>query len=129
MSVSNPKKQVSSQTFRLDLINSSLGGILEVGFGTFAILIAIRFLQAPDMIKAMLASGVSAGLLLVPHMQRLAAWTEISASRFCASLMLISSLLLFGSGYLKHVWILATALFLAQGLFFPTSWIYDSGIF
>ena len=89
MSVSNPKKQVSSQTFRLDLINSSLGGILEVGFGTFAILIAIRFLQAPDMIKAMLASGVSAGLLLVPHMQRLAAWTEISASRFCASLMYI----------------------------------------
>ena len=117
MSVSNPKKQVSSQTFRLDLINSSLGGILEVGFGTFAILIAIRFLQAPDMIKAMLASGVSAGLLLVPHMQRLAAWTEISASRFCASLMLISSLLLFGSGYLKHVWILATALFLAQVCF------------
>ena len=78
--LSNEKKKVSSQTFRLDLINSSLGGILEVGFGTFAILIAIRFLGAPDMIKAMLASGVSAGLLLVPHMQRLAVWTQLSAS-------------------------------------------------
>jgi hypothetical protein len=115
--LSNEKKKVSTQTFRLDLINSSLGGILEVGFGTFAILIAIRFLGAPDMIKAVLASGVSAGLLLVPHMQRLAVWTELSASRFCASLMLICSLLLFASGYLSHVWLLAAALFLAQVCF------------
>jgi len=115
--LSNEKKNVSNQTFRLDLINSSLGGILEVGFGTFAILIAIRFLGAPDMIKAVLASGVSAGLLLVPHMQRLAVWTQLSASRFCASLMLICSLLLFASGYLSHVWLLAAALFLAQVCF------------
>jgi hypothetical protein len=115
--LSNEKKNVSTQTFRLDLINSSLGGILEVGFGTFAILIAIRFLGAPDMIKAVLASGVSAGLLLVPHMQRLAVWTQLSASRFCASLMLICALLLFASGYLSHVWLLAAALFLAQVCF------------
>ncbi len=117
MPLSNEKKKVSNQTFRLDLINSSLGGILEVGFGTFAILIAIRFLGAPDMIKAVLASGVSAGLLLVPHMQRLAVWTQLSASRFCASLMLICALLLFASGYLSHVWLLAAALFLAQVCF------------
>ena len=117
MPLSNEKKNVSTQTFRLDLINSSLGGILEVGFGTFAILIAIRFLGAPDMIKAVLASGVSAGLLLVPHMQRLAVWTQLSASRFCASLMLICTLLLFASGYLSHVWLLAAALFLAQVCF------------
>ena len=117
MPLSNEKKNVSTQTFRLDLINSSLGGILEVGFGTFAILIAIRFLGAPDMIKAVLASGVSAGLLLVPHMQRLAVWTQLSASRFCASLMLICALLLFASGYLSHVWLLAAALFLAQVCF------------
>lgn len=117
MPLSKEKKNVSTQTFRLDLINSSLGGILEVGFGTFAILIAIRFLGAPDMIKAVLASGVSAGLLLVPHMQRLAVWTQLSASRFCASLMLICALLLFASGYLSHVWLLAAALFLAQVCF------------
>ena len=117
MPLSNEKKNVSTQTFRLDLINSSLGGILEVGFGTFAILIAIRFLGAPDMIKAVLASGVSAGLLLVPHMQRLAVWTQLSASRFCASLMLICALLLFASGYLSHVWLMAAALFLAQVCF------------
>jgi hypothetical protein len=114
---STDKKKVSLQTFRLDLINSSLGGILEVGFGTFAILIAIRFLQAPDVIKAVLASGVSAGLLLVPHMQRLATWTQFSVSRFCAMLMLTSSVLLFASGYINHVWILATALFWAQVCF------------
>lgn len=117
MPVANNIKKVSSQTFRLDLINSSLGGIIEVGFGTFAILIAIRFLDAPDMIKAVLASGVSAGLLLVPSMQRLAAWTQLSSSRFCATLMLISSVLLLASGYLNHLWILSTALFLAQVCF------------
>ena len=112
----NEKKKVSTQTFRLDLINSSLGGILEVGFGTFAILIAIRFLQAPDLIKAVLPPGFLP-VFLVPHMQRLAAWTQFSASRFCAFLMLISSLLLFGSGNFSNLWILATALFLAQVCF------------
>ena len=117
MPASKEKKKISSQTFRLDLVNGSLGGILEVGFGTFAILIAIRFLQAPYVIKAILASGVSAGLLLVPHMQRLAAWTKLSASHFCASLMLVCSVLLFCSGYVNHKWILATALFLAQVCF------------
>ena len=117
MLASNEKKKVSSQTFRLDLINSCLGGILEVGFGTFAILIAIRFLGAPDLIKAVLASGVSAGLLLVPHMQRLAVWSQLPVGRFCAFMMLLTSVLLLGSGYLNHVWVLAVALFLAQVFF------------
>ena len=108
---------LARRTFVLDLTNSSLGGILEVGFGTFAILIAIRFLHAPDTIKAILASGVSAGLLLVPTMQRLAVWSHIPASKFCALLMLISAACLFWSGYVKNIWILAIALFLAQVCF------------
>ena len=85
--------------------------------GTFAILIAIRFLDAPDTIKAILASGVSAGLLLVPYMQRLAAWTALSTSSFCASLMLISSACLFSAAQLKDPWALAISLFLAQVCF------------
>ena len=101
----------------LDLTNSSLGGILEVGFGTFAILIAIRFLQAPDSIKAILASGVSAGLLIVPMMQRLAVWSRISASRFCALLMLVSAACLFWAAYIRNAWILTFALFLSQVCF------------
>lgn len=108
---------LARRTFYLDLINSSMGGILEVGFGTFAILIAIRFLQAPDMIKAILASGVSAGLLLVPHMQRIALWSGLSVSRFCAALMLISSGCLLWASYLNHIWLLAASLFLAQVCF------------
>ena len=94
-----------------------MSGILEVGFGTFAILIAIRFLDASDTIKAILASGVSAGLLLVPYMQRLAAWTALSTSSFCASLMLISSACLFFAAQLKDPWALAISLFLAQVCF------------
>ena len=113
----NQQKELSDQTFRLDLINSSLGGILEVGFGTFTILIAIRFLQAPDVIKAVLASGVSAGLLLVPHMQRLAVWSGFTVSRFCSMLMLLSSGCLFWAGFLKDPWILAGSIFLAQVCF------------
>ena len=108
---------LARRTFVLDLTNSSLGGILEVGFGTFAILIAIRFLEAPDTIKAILASGVSAGLLLVPTMQRAAVWSHIPASKFCALLMLISATCLFWSGYFNNIWILAIALFLAQVCF------------
>ena len=94
-------QSIARRTFHLDLVNSSMSGILEVGFGTFAILIAIRFLDASDTIKAILASGVSAGLLLVPYMQRLAAWTALSTSSFCALLMLISSACLFFAAHLK----------------------------
>ena len=108
---------LSRRTFVLDLTNSSLGGILEVGFGTFAILIAIRFLQAPDSIKAILASGVSAGLLIVPMMQRLAVWSRISASRFCALLMLVSAACLFWAAYIRNAWILTFALFISQVCF------------
>jgi MFS family permease len=114
---SNEKKKVSSQTFRLDLINSSLGGIIEVGFGTFAILIAIRFLDAPNLIKAILASGVSAGLLLVPFMQRMAASSRLCVSSFCAGLMLICGGCLFLAAHMTNPWLLAWALFVAQVCF------------
>ncbi len=113
----HPSKALARRTFLLDLFNSSMGGILEVGFGTFAILIAIRFLDAPSTLKAILASGVSAGLLLVPHMQRLAAWSGLTVSQFCATLMLVSAGCLLGSSYLANPWLLAGALFLAQVCF------------
>jgi hypothetical protein len=111
------KPNLSRQTFRLDLLNSSMGGILEVGFGTFSILIAIRFLQAPDMMKAILASGVSAGLLLVPSMQRLAVWSKLAASTFCGCLMLVSAGCLFLAASITDTWLLAGALFIAQVCF------------
>jgi MFS family permease len=94
-----------------------MGGILEVGFGTFAILIAIRFLEAPNTIKAILASGVSAGLLLVPHMQRVAVWSGLTVSKFCASLMLVTTACLVWASFVSSIWLLAAALFLAQVCF------------
>ena len=94
-----------------------MGGILEVGFGTFSILIAIRFLEAPDMIKAILASGVSAGLLLVPLMQRIAVWSKMRVSSFCAGLMLICGGCLLWAAYMTDPWLLALALFVAQVCF------------
>jgi len=111
------KTKLSKQTFRLDLINSSMGGILEVGFGTFSILIAIRFLDAPDLIKAILASGVSAGLLLVPFMQRMAASSRLCVSSFCAGLMLICGGCLFLAAHMTNPWLLACAIFVAQVCF------------
>lgn len=94
-----------------------MGGILEVGFGTFSILIAIRFLEAPDMIKAILASGVSAGLLLVPLMQRIAVWSKMRVSSFCTGLMLICGVCLLWAAYMTDPWLLALALFVAQVCF------------
>ena len=117
MSPPPSQQSIARRTFHLDLINSSMSGILEVGFGTFAILIAIRFLDASDTIKAILASGVSAGLLLVPYMQRLAAWTALSTSTFCAFLMLVSSACLFLAAQIKDPWALAISLFFAQVCF------------
>ena len=41
-------------------------GVLDTGFGVFIILIAIRFLNAPDYYKAALSGGGSIGLILTP---------------------------------------------------------------
>ena len=56
----------SNSFTRLDIFRGLGQGVLDTGFGVFIILIAIRFLNAPDYYKAALSGGGSVGLILTP---------------------------------------------------------------
>ena len=65
MTESNRGK-VAERTFRCELFASATGGVLEAGFSTFVLLLAIRAYGASEYEKAILAGSMSAGLLMAP---------------------------------------------------------------
>ncbi len=67
-------------TYRYDLIRGAFGGILEVGALSFGLLAAIRYFEAPDLVKGMLSAGIAFGLFLAPFGQLTVAHTGLRAS-------------------------------------------------
>jgi len=84
----------SRKTFRLELVREFFLGILENGLYVFGMLVAIRFLHAGEFFKAMLACSSSVGLIFMPWVIQLVAWTRLPVSRFAGCVMLLACLLL-----------------------------------
>ena len=57
---------LSSQTYRRDCWRAPLSGVVEAGWITFGLLIAIRVYEAPDTVKAILSAAGFIGLLFNP---------------------------------------------------------------
>ncbi len=91
-------KDLNKRTLRLDLFRCSLNGVLEVGFNVFVILIAIRFLDASQGYKSILAAGAAFGFFLMPWTVRLSSIFKKPVTHVAGFLMLIcSAMLLFCS--------------------------------
>ena len=45
------KSKTAGRTFRYDLLRSTMTGVLETGFSTFGLLVAIRVFGAPESFK------------------------------------------------------------------------------
>lgn len=88
-------KDLNQRTLRLDLFRCSLNGVLEVGFNVFVILIAIRFLDASQGYKSILAAGSAFGFFLMPWTVRLSSILKRPVTQFAGFLMLICSVMLF----------------------------------
>jgi len=72
------RRSIARKTFRCELFANSFGGIMEAGFSTFVLLLAIRVYGANDYEKALLAGSMSAGLLIAPFglsLMRATGWT------------------------------------------------------
>ena len=80
---------LNQKTLRIDLFRSSLNGILEVGFNVFAILIAIRFLDASEGYKSILAAGSAIGFFMMPWTVKFAAKVNLPITRFAGLIMLV----------------------------------------
>src|SRR5512134_2566922 len=53
-------------TFRYDRIRGACSGILDTGWGTFALLVAVRVYDASPNMKALLVAAGPIGLMLTP---------------------------------------------------------------
>lgn len=107
----------SQKTFRLDLFRCSLNGILEVGFSVFAMLIAVRFLDAPQSYKSLLAAGSAIGFFIMPWTIKLSVYLNQPVTYFAGFLMLCCSLALFLSAFASSIFWYVVCLVFAQVTF------------
>ncbi|MFP4203726.1 MAG: hypothetical protein ACLFS4_05290 [Opitutales bacterium] len=84
-------------TYRLDLSRSLFYGVLEAGWMTFALVVAIRAFDAPESFKALIAGSGPLGLLLAPAVLFVAARMRARPAPAAACLFLGAAVLLTGA--------------------------------
>jgi len=87
----------TERTYHYDKWRSPFYGILEAGWNTFALVVAIRYFEAPDQIKAFIAGAGPMGFLLTPLTLYVAARMRIRPSRACYAIFLFTAALLLGA--------------------------------
>jgi MFS family permease len=107
--------ELASATYRKDLLRAPFAGILEAGWATFALVIAIRYFDASDTYKAFIAGAAPIGFLLTPLTLYLAANLRATPSRACTFVFALAAFLLVGAS-------------LAQSLFFFTLFVVMSQV-
>ena len=91
------EQPVPHSLFKVDIPRGFFAGVLEAGFSIFILLIAIRFFEAPNYCKAIIAAGSPIGLILSPLL--MSAWgnSQVSEARKCSMLMVACSAFIFFS--------------------------------
>ena len=87
-------QNVANKTHRNDLYRAPFLGILETGWSTFALVIAIRYFNADETIKAWITGAGPMGFLLAPLSLYLGAVCKLSAHQACALLYALTAIFL-----------------------------------
>lgn len=85
---------VANKTHRNDQLRAPFLGILETGWSTFALVIAIRHFDASETIKAWITGAGPMGFLLAPLSLYLVAVVKLYAHQACALLFALAAILL-----------------------------------
>jgi MFS family permease len=91
------QKDRAEATYRNDVLRAPFYGILEAGWATFALLIAIRHFDAPETYKAFIAGAWPMGFLLTPITLFWVAKSRIRPSLASAGMFSIAALLMIGA--------------------------------
>lgn len=105
---------VASKTHRNDQLRAPFLGILETGWSTFALVIAIRHFEADETIKAWITGAGPMGFLLAPISLYIAARLKLCAHQACAILFAASALLLCIVAGAKYLSIYCLAIVFSQ---------------
>ena len=82
----NQEERIASDTKKYDLRRNLFNGIVEAGFASTALLVAIRYFEASDSAKSLMAGGSCLGFLLAPGFLLLIGKSRTPVSRICALL-------------------------------------------
>ncbi|MDQ8195566.1 hypothetical protein QEH59_14125 [Coraliomargarita sp. SDUM461004] len=95
------RSKFARATYRNDLLRAPLMGILEAGWTTFALVIAIRYFDASETHKAFIAGSGPIGFLLTPLTLYIAASLRATPSRACAIVFGTAAALLAGASLVQ----------------------------
>jgi len=97
------RSKFARATFRNDLLRAPFAGILEAGWSTFALVIAIRYFDASETHKAFIAGSGPIGFLLTPLTLYIAASLRARPSLACALVFGAAALLLTGASLIQSL--------------------------
>ncbi|MGJ8651813.1 MAG: MFS transporter [Opitutaceae bacterium] len=104
----------AEQTYHYDKLRAPFYGILEAGWSTFALVIAIRYFDAPDKYKSFIAGAWSMGFLLTPLTLYLVAKLRHRSSIACACMFGVSAVLMVGATLAQSLLIFTLLIMLSQ---------------
>ncbi len=106
----SPEALRTRATLHNDLWRNLFMGIVEGGYNSVAILVAIRHFHAPESAKSLIAGGAALGFLLAPAFLMLASRTSMVVSRTCAVFMAGTAAGLFCAARTDNAWAYTLAL-------------------
>jgi putative effector of murein hydrolase len=104
----------AAATYRNDVLKAPFYGILEAGWSTFVLLIAIRHFNAPDNYKAFIAGASPIGFLLTPLTIYFAARWQLRPSLLCSYMFSVTAVLIFGATVMESLFLFTVLMMISQ---------------
>ncbi|MGJ8641516.1 MAG: MFS transporter [Opitutaceae bacterium] len=104
----------AEQTYRCDKLRAPFYGILEAGWSAFALVIAIRYFEAPEKYKALIAGAWSMGFLLTPLTLYWVAKLRKQPHIACALMFGVSAVLMVGATLAQSLVVYTLLIMLSQ---------------
>jgi MFS family permease len=104
----------ATATYRNDVFRSPLYGIMEAGWNSFALIIAIRYFDASETHKAFIAGAGPMGFLLAPITLYIAASLRARPSMACALIFTTAGILTVGACLVSTLFLFTLFLVVGQ---------------
>lgn len=105
---------VIKSTHRRDTVRALFYGLLDAGWQTFAFIVAIRYFNASETVKSLIAASGPIGFLLTPLSLYYFAKRQVTASQACTLIYLTTALFLFGASQSTSLVLFAGFIVLSQ---------------
>ncbi|MFT4901663.1 MAG: hypothetical protein ACI81V_000937 [Lentimonas sp.] len=104
----------ADSTYRNDRFRAPFLGMLEAGWSTFALVVAIRYFNAPENTKALIAGAGPIGFLLTPITLYAVAKLRARPSQACACIFAVTAVLLLGASAAQSLILFGSFAILSQ---------------